>query len=408
MTMWLADIKIALASLRATKTRTLLTTLGIVVGVASVTTILALGQGIQQTIETQATQFDGEVATVRPGQLLRDENGDVQSYDLLANLNAGSLTERDLEIVAATPGVQAAAPIMGLRGGISNQGFSMPNSQIIATNEKLPEVLNQNVRIGQFVDSEISENTAVLGSGLADRLLGSNETIGDSVTIRGQQYTVIGILERFDIPLSVNGLYNANNAAYLTLEAGQNLNQGAVQIQTINFRIANGSNEDEVIARVGERLRDAHNANDVAVIGSKAALQIIENFFVNITGYTAAIAAISLLVGGIGVMNIMLVAVTERTREIGIRKAVGATNGQILRQFLTESVVMAVVGGLVGLGVAVLAGVFISLQFGLPTAFSWNVVGWALGVAVLVGIVFGMFPALRAARKDPIAALRQL
>lgn len=408
MTMWMADVRIALASLKATKMRTLLTVLGIIIGVASVTTILALGQGIERTIGEQATQFDGKVATVRPGQLIRASDGSVKSYDLLANLSAGSLSEEDLETVSNTPGVQAAAPVMGLRGDISSEGMNAPGSQIIATNDKLPEVLNHDVTVGQFIDPDINSNTVVFGSSLANRLLGTNQTIGQVVTIRGEEYTLIGILQPFEVPLAINGLYSANDAAYVPLEAGKEMNQGSIQIQTINFRIAESAGEQSIINKVERRLEEARRADDVAVIGSQAALEIIENFFTNITGYTAAIAAISLLVGGIGVMNIMLVAVTERTREIGIRKAVGATNGQILRQFLTEAIVMSVAGGVLGLGVAAIASMIISTQLGLPTAFSWSVVGLALGVSVIVGVLFGMFPALRAARKDPIAALRQL
>lgn len=406
--MWLADIKIAIASLRATRMRTLFTTLGIVVGIASVTTILALGEGIKQSIAAQANQFGGDVVTVRPGKLTLGDNGKVIGYDLLANFNAGSLSEQDVEIVSTTPGVQSAAPVMGLRGTIAGSRDSVESGQIVATNQKLPDVLEQDNKVGQFLSPDISRNTVVFGSGLATKLLGSNQTIGQKVTLRGEEYTLIGVLQRIDTPLALNGLYDANNAAYVTLEAGKAMNQGVAQIQTINFRIAESANNQAVIDKVSSRLVSAHDANDVAVIGSETALQIIERLFVDVTSYTAAIAAISLLVGGIGIMNIMLVAVTERTREIGIRKAVGATNGQVLRQFLIESIVMSVVGGVAGLAVAWLIAVLITLQFGLPTAFTWTIAGAALGVSVLVGVIFGMFPALRAARKDPITALRQI
>lgn len=406
--MWFADIKIALASLRATKVRTLLTTFGIVIGVASVTTILALGEGAKQTITAQAQQFGGDVVTVRPGKLTRDTQGNVTGYDLLANFNAGTLTEQDLKIVSTTPGVQSAAPVMGLRGTIAGSERSVESGQIIATNSDLPEVLDQELKVGQFVDPGISRNTVVFGSGLATELLGSDQTIGQKVSIRGQEYTLIGVLKQIETPLALNGLYDANHAAYVTLEAGKAMNQGVAQIQTINFRIAEGADRSDVIATVSQRLREAHNADDVAVIGSKAALDIIERLFGDITTYTAAVAAISLLVGGIGVMNIMLVAVTERTREIGIRKAVGATNSQVMRQFLTESVVMSLAGGLAGIGLSVIIAMFISLQFDLPTAFTWPIAGWALGVSLVVGVLFGMFPALRAARKNPISALRQM
>lgn len=406
--MWLADVKIAIASLKATRVRTLLTVFGIIIGIAAVTTILALGEGAKQTLTRQIQQFGGDVVTVRPGKLTKNEQGMVTNYDILANFNASTLTEQDIRTVANTPGVQKATPIMGLRGTIAGSERSTDDAQIIATNSDLPEVLGQELKVGEFINEDLSRNTVVLGSGLANELLGSDQTIGQQITIRGEEYTLIGVLEQNNTPLALNGLYNSNRAAYVTLDAGKAMNQGVAQIQTINFRVAESANTQEVINEVSERLRTSHNADDVAVIGSEEALRITERLFREVTTYTAAVAAISLLVGGIGVMNIMLVAVTERTREIGIRKAVGATNGQILRQFLTESILMSLTGGLAGLALAYAITVGIAMQFSLSAAFTWNIVGLTLGVSLVVGIIFGIFPALRASRKDPIVALRQM
>ncbi len=297
---------------------------------------------------------------------------------------------------------------MGVRGSVSGSERTTDNAQIIATNHDMATVLGQDVKVGEFVNEELNRNTVVLGSALANELLGSDQTIGQQVDIRGEKYTLIGVLNQTEIPLAVNGLYDSNHAAYVTLEAGKALNQGVAHIQTINFRIAPGANSQEVISKVSQRLREAHKADDTAVIGSSEALAITNKLFSQFTFYVAAVASISLLVGGIGVMNIMLVAVSERTREIGVRKAVGATNGQIMRQFLTESAIMSLTGGLLGLLLSYIFTLVISWNFQFNAAFTWSIVGWSLLVSLVIGIIFGMFPAIRAARKDPIVALRRL
>lgn len=406
--MWLADIKIALHSLKATRMRTLLTILGIIIGIAAVTTVLALGEGAKQTLQNQLTQFGGDVVTVRPGKLSKDSKGEISGYDFFANFNASTLTESDVKVISSTPGVAYTAPIMGVRGSVSGSERTTDNAQIIATNHDMATVLGQDVKVGEFVNEELNRNTVVLGSALANELLGSDQTIGQQVDIRGEKYTLIGVLNQTEIPLAVNGLYDSNHAAYVTLEAGKALNQGVAHIQTINFRIAPGANSQEVISKVSQRLREAHKADDTAVIGSSEALAITNKLFSQFTFYVAAVASISLLVGGIGVMNIMLVAVSERTREIGVRKAVGATNGQIMRQFLTESAIMSLTGGLLGLLLSYIFTLVISWNFQFNAAFTWSIVGWSLLVSLVIGIIFGMFPAIRAARKDPIVALRRL
>lgn len=406
--MWLADIRIALASLKATRIRTMLTVLGIVIGVAAVTLVLALGEGAKQAIAKQMTHFGGDVLTVRPGKLAKDEHGNVINYDLLANFSAGALSEQDSKIVSSTPGVSASAPIMALRGSIAGGSHHTETAQIVATSPDLPVVLKQSMRAGEFLNNSINRNTVVLGDKLANELLNSDQTIGQKVTIRGEDYTVIGILNHSNIPLMLNGLYDVNRTAFVTLDAGKAMNQGIAQIQTINFRVSKQSSVAGVSATVSERLKTAHKIDDIAVISSDEALKISDHIFATIAKYTAAIAAISLLVGGIGVMNIMLVAVTERTREIGIRKAVGATHAQVLRQFLIESILMTLTGGLLGVLLTSVISLVASFQLSFTPVLTWEIVGWSLGVSVGIGIIFGIFPALRAARKDPIEALRQL
>jgi putative ABC transport system permease protein len=249
--------------------------------------------------------------------------------------------------------------------------------------------------------------TVVLGQDLALELTGSDMAIGRKVTLRGQEFTVIGILQRFDSSIAVSNIIDLNRAAFIPLEAGKAFNQGLVQIQQITVR----TQEIAETTQVAEELRKAMLLNhrgeeDFSVLRPEEALQLTDQLFRTLTTFIGAVASISILVGGVGIMNIMLVSVTERTREIGIRKAVGATNHQILSQFMIESLLMTLVGGFVGIlfgyGLAFIAGTFLGFMPGI----TWWILGISMGISLGVGLFFGAWPAIRAARKDPIDALR--
>lgn len=408
MKMLATHIRIALASLRATKGRTALTTLGVVIGVASISMVLALGEGAKQAVNTQIEKRGADIITIRPGKLERDSDGNITNYNLMAALGATTLTERDYNTALNTKGVAEAAPSMLITGSVRTGDTTANGASIVATTPSFDEVQRLLTKNGQFIDDDLARETAVIGSDLSVDLFGTDNSLGRQLSLRNRDFTIVGVLKRVEQPTSL-GSYDYNNTAFISLDAGKSFNQGIAQIQQINVKAESPEKTEETARRLHDAILANHDGEeDFAVILPGEAIQITDGVFRVLTGVTAAIASISLIVGGIGIMNIMLVSVTERTREIGIRKAIGATNGQILSQFLIEAVVMSLAGGLIGLVLAYLLAYFISAFLPFMPALTGEIIATAFIVSLAVGIIFGLFPALRAARKDPIAALRQL
>ncbi len=404
MLRWLTDAKIAFTSLRATRVRTTLTILGIVIGVAAMTAVLTLGEGAKNNLREQASKAGDNIVTIRPGKSMRDAVGNILNYNYLAAFSASTLTEHDFDTVTTTPGVQSAAPFMLVTGSVRGNNQAADDSAIIGTQQSAEDTLGLQLRAGQFITPGLSRSTAVIGQDLALKLYGSDVAIGQTIQLRGQQFAVIGILKHFESSATISNLFDLNKAVFIPLDAAKGFNQGIAQIQQISLRATNTS---KVIADTRQAVLTNHGGEeDFSVLRSDETLLITDYIFKLLTGLTAAVASVSLIVGGVGIMNIMLVSVTERTREIGIRKAVGATNMQILSQFLIEALIMSMTGGVIGLGIgyglAFVAGTFLSFM----PAITWQNAGICLGVALLAGLLFGAWPAIKAARKDPIEALR--
>ncbi len=409
--MLMIDVRIAVKSLRATRVRTALTILGIVIGVAAITTVLSLGEGAKATIREQVKQLGDDLLTIRSGKGTRDQNGNLLDYNFWAALGSTTISEYDLKTVQDTPGVKNASPIMAITGSVRMDQNDEPvkNANIIATNVDFNKVAGLKVHSGDFLDPNADRNTVVLGSDLAIQMLGSDTAIGHTVFLRGEPFTVIGILSKYDAPTNLSDLYDYNRTAFVSLDAGKGFNQGVAQIQQINLRVDSAKDIKATGAKVTSELLANHNKeDDFVVLRPEETLTLTNNILRIATQFSGAIASISLFVGGIGIMNIMLVSVTERTREIGIRKAVGATNAQVLRQFLIESLVMSVVGGLIGIALAYGCAWLVGNIFHITPLITWSTFGIAMLVALGVGVVFGITPALKAARKDPIEALRQI
>jgi putative ABC transport system permease protein len=403
---FLVDLKIALSNLKATKLRTALTVLGIVIGVAAVTAIFALGEGAKNMVRGQITQLGNSIITIRPGKVAVNEAGTLFSSGLLPTLSSSTLTERDLETTQKTPGVQNAAPFMLVTGSIGNNGQNVPGT-IIATTPELDDALSLTTRAGEFLSKNIARETVVLGQDLAIQLLGSDVAIGQKVTIRGQAFTVVGILKHFDSSIAVSNAVDLNRSAFVSMDAGKSFNQGIAQIQQITVRTPDQGSTAGTAQKLREELLKNHEGQeDFSVLRPEEALELTDQLFRLLTIFISAVAGISIIVGGIGIMNIMLVSVTERTREIGIRKAVGATNHQVLSQFLIEALVMTIAGGILG----ILAGYAVAFVFGTFLGFMPGITIWivlmSMGIALVVGLLFGAWPAVKAARKDPIEALR--
>ena len=401
------NVRIAVESLRSTKIRTALTTLGIVIGVTSITMVLALGEGARQAVQSQVHELDENIVMVRPGKAEHDQKGSIIDYSPLSSYATTTLTENDLTTAQKNKHATAVAPIMLINGSVKNGEQSSPQAPIVASSAELAKILKLKAREGQFLDGTTARDTVVIGEKLSVDLYGTDQSIGRQLKIRGRDHTVIGVLEKVKNPLGINGI-DFDKAAIVSLEAGKSFNQGIAQIQQLTVQAKSPAQVPELKKSLSAALLANHEGEeDFAVLGGKEVADISSDFFQVVTGITVAVASISLIVGGIGIMNLMLVGVAERNREIGIRKSLGASNQHILSQFLIESLIMSLVGGIVGFIAAYALAYTASLFLTFQPAFSWTIAGIALGVSLLVGVIFGIFPAIKAAKKDPIVALRQ-
>ena len=404
----LAILRSALSSLGANKLRTGLALLGIVIGVAAVIGAMAVGRGAQEAITSRIQSLGTNLLFVRP-----EASGQAQGFTSTLTLDDAYAL---LDPVSA-PSVAAVAPELSTAGQIV-AGRENTFAQVIGVTPEYQFVRSNSVGSGQFISAahvgNISE-VAVLGSQVAEDLFGFRDPVGQNVRINRRQFAVVGVLE------SQGGsvLGNLDNqvlvpitTAYYRL-ASQRTTQGSITVQAINVQVESADIMDDAIQQIATVLRLRHRVtgeDDFTVTNQQEIIETLEETQETFVILLGAIAGISLLVGGIGIMNIMLVSVTERTREIGIRKAVGAKRRDILYQFVSEATLLSFGGGVAGavLGVT-LSRLLDGRNLGgrtFDTAVSGDITVLALAVAAAIGLFFGIYPAVRASRLHPIEALR--
>ena len=402
-------IENALDSLRSTRTRTLLTMLGVSIGVASITLILSLSSGATKIITDQVQQLGGNIAVIRPGVPMNTPKIDNITAPASLDFAASTLTEDDIESLRSIPNIEALAPIMTISGSVkTDSSTAPPHTSIIATTPNLLTTARLEIRDGQFIDSVTNPNTVVIGPQLSIDIFGTDQSIGRTIKIRGQTFTIIGLLKRTNKPINYNNV-DFDRSAVISLEAGKSLNHEIAQIQQINIKATSTEKLPGVVSGIKRLLDKNHQGEqDYTILSGNDISRPTSQLFYTFAATMAAVAAVSLVVGGIGIMNIMLVGVAERTREIGIRKSLGASHGHIVWQFLIESLAISFGGGIVGYVFGYLLGFIVSRSLlTFDPVFSWQIAAISLGVSVFIGILFGLYPAVRAARKDPIEALRQ-
>jgi ABC-type antimicrobial peptide transport system permease subunit len=398
-------LKAGLDSVRGAKLRSFWTMLGVIIGVTSVITVVAIGVGIKQQISGQLHHFGKDIITVRPVQInAADESG----LGSVSGLNISApLTSKDITTVSHVKGVAASAPLTVISGSVHADNGVYKGGFVIGTTSDLPSLLNQSLAYGDFWSNEDSgSNVAVLGQHAADKMFNSDVPLGYSFTFHGQQFIVRGIFNQFSsAPLSQQ--VDFNNAIFIPNQVAETLSNNTAPTYAILARPSQQSQAHKVAGAIKRELGKAHgDAGSAEVLTGSQNIASSDSILNLLTRLIAGIAAISLLVGGIGIMNVMLVSVAERTHEIGIRKAVGATNHQILSQFMIEASVLSLSGGLIGVVLAFLIDIGIRVSTNLQPVISWQIVALAGGVSLFAGVLFGTIPAVKAARKDPIEALR--
>lgn len=407
MTLW-DSLLTALRALTVNRLRSALTLLGIVIGVGAVIALMSIGRGARQTITEQIQSIGSNLLFVSPGQATV---GRVAGAATLA-----SLTTEDAEALADLPSVAATVPRVSFFGQIVN-GPLNARGQIVGTLPQYAEVRNFKVAQGSFIGEEhalAGSLVAVLGSNIAAQLFPDDDPLGKTVYINRRPFRVIGVLE----PRGGTGFNIEDDTVVVPLKtAVQRLQvrrstRGGIAVDLIYVQARSDSLVEQARLEVTETLLERFQGNGDAftVVTQQDVLETVSRVANSFTLFLGAIAGISLLVGGIGIMNIMLVSVTERTREIGIRKAVGARQRDILLQFLFESAALGLVGGLVGTaagyGMARVVERFSIGGMNLRAYVAPDVVFLAVGVSLAVGLFFGLYPARRAAALDPIQALR--
>jgi putative ABC transport system permease protein len=399
------NVAITIESLRNTKWRSFLTMAGIIIGIVSVVTVVGIGEGVKQEVAKQSK----DLITVRPGTISTEGGRMVPNTDVLFGLNSISgLGENDLQAVKSAEHVHLAAPLGVVPGTVKADGKQLANSLVLATSNDLPQVLKQDVRYGDFFEGANTDqdNISVIGRSVARALFDDPVPLGKSFDFRGQSFIVRGVFDDFEgTPLSPTS--NFNNAIFIPYQTAEELTNNGTQMYSILVKPDKPANAAVAQSAIDKKLLKIHGGErDFTVLNQQQSLEASSNVLDLLTTMIAAIAAISLLVGGVGIMNIMLASVTERMHEIGVRKAIGATNRQILNQFMLESTVLSLAGGVVGVVISVLTVLTLKAYTSLNPVISWQAILIAVSASLIIGIIFGTAPAVKAARKDPIEALR--
>lgn len=405
-------IKISYKNLMAAKGRSFLTILGIIIGIASVIIVMSIGAGAQELILDQVKGLGSNLVGILPGA--SEEKGPPAA---IFGVIITTLTYDDLQALLQKKNVPNVTAGSGYVSGVAT-AKSQDNSLSVSfqgVSADLPSVEKTDIARGRFFTKEEEINlarVAVLGANRAADFFPNTDPIGKTLMLKDQNFTIIGVMEK----RGSAAFSNPDDLIFTPLFTGQKLLLGINYLNFIRIKVDNEKNLDRAISDIKATLRERHHIadpkdDDFSVRSTAQALSLLSNITNVLKYFLVAIAAISLLVGGVGIMNIMLIAVNQRIREIGLRKAVGAKNIHIILQFLIESVAITLTGGVIGIiiGVAVsfLASVIINaLEYSWAFIITWQSILLAVTVTIAIGLIFGMYPARRASRVSPMEALR--
>ncbi|MCX7614657.1 MAG: ABC transporter permease [Clostridiales bacterium] len=383
----ITTILLALKNIRGNKLRSTLTMLGLIIGISSVIVLVGIGTGTSSKVTSQVSSLGTNLLTV--------------SID-----SSKSLKLSDVDGLSNRTGIESVAPYTRVNTTVSKGSTTEGMSSVLGINQNYFVVRNYTLSYGRkisFIDVDSKSKVCIIGATVSEDLFGNSDPIGQTIKIGGDNYTVIGVLESQGSSMGMN----ADNTVLIPITTAKYIS-GSSDVNSLYIKAANENSVTLAQLSAENYLRNTLDAtsDEVSVSTQQSMLEAMSSIQSALTLLLLGIASISLIVGGIGVMNVMLVSVTERTKEIGIRKSLGANRTDILIQFLIEALVLCLMGGIIG----ILAGIGIGSavkMLGYTFACSISVVALAFGFAVLIGLVFGIFPAYRASRLNPIDALRQ-
>lgn len=390
----------ALRSLRANRARTALTALGTTIGVASVVIVLAVGEGASADVERNIRSLGTNLLTVRPS---------AGGFGPVRHTRVETLTLEDAAALIGLAPVVAVAPVVDGSAQVRFREHNT-NAQVTGVTETYLGIRGLEIASGlsfDAIDVAQRRRIAILGANVAEDLFGEDNPVGARIQIRGIAFRVIGALEE----VGDSGFMSPDDVVLVPLSTHQGVLFGQDHLSSINLQLASEDLAESTQERVENMLRLRHRLrpgeeDDFSVFSQTEMLETLGAVTGTLTALLAAVALVSLVVGGIGIMNIMLASVRERTREIGVRMAVGARRRDILLQFLTEAVIVSLGAGLVGIAIGVVGAQAIATLASWPVSVPAYAIILALGVSATVGVVFGVAPARRASNLDPVEALR--
>jgi putative ABC transport system permease protein len=385
--------RVALGALVANKLRSSLTMLGVVIGVAAVVVLVALGAGAKHEVEQQVEGLGSNIIIVVPGK-----------FELGSAPTISRLTLDDVALLGRVVGDERRVAVSVASGETVSVGRRETFVTVNGVNENVPNVFDRPLARGEYItasDVDTRRRVAVLGSTVVRRVFGDVDPLGRQVSIAGVRFRVIGVFA----PVGSTFGVDRDTEVHIPVTAAQRL-FGVDRIDALAVKAPRADDVEPLQGKLTAALRDKYDGEQFSAVTQTQILGTIGRILGLLTLVLAAIAGISLLVGGVGVSNIMLVSVRERTREIGLRKALGARQRDILLQFLIEAVLLCVVGGLIGIGLGVGSSLLVAAVTPLPAVIAWWSPALAFTVSAAVGVFFGVAPARRAGRLDPVVALR--
>ena len=412
----LQSLRFAISTIGHHKARTALSLLGVVIGVFSVVTVMALGNGVKSFILGQVESFGTDLIQVEVKIPNTGNMSNANATSRAQGTQITTLTTQDKDEIKKLPNIVSA-----YSGTIGQEratyGSTGKRILLFGASHEVPQVDQKAVLAeGRFYTEDEERGLArviVLGSGVKETFFGSGSAVGESITLKGEKYRVVGVLAS----RGSAGFFDLDTLAYVPVSTLQKKILGVDYVQMISVSMDDALRDEETVADIIGLLRKRHDIthpdkDDFSVTSTKQAQETLGDILGSLTLLLLALTSISLVVGGVGIMNVMYVSVTERTSEIGLRKALGATSENILYQFLFESLIITLLGGVIGilLGIGVslaVTQVFEALGYAFSLRFTWDTLFLGAGFSLIVGIVFGLAPAYRAAQLSPMEALRK-
>ena len=405
-TLMRTHFKLARTAIKENRTRSFLTCLGIAIGVASIVLILSLMGGISNLVKSEINEIGHDLIVVRPNSTKDSISNIVEELTTSNSFQNSSLSISDIEPIASLEDVSAVAPIAVSSNTVNSDKNTFPTVPILGTTSDFIKIEPLTLRFGSFLQEKSEENTVVLGHTLSLALFNTiNSTVGKTVTIMGEKFMVIGVLDETEKSINFDNV-DFDNALIMNIKALNKITE-SVQIQQINVKAANIDSLAKTSTEITETLKNQKLGDEnFSVVYGEEITHPASSLFTVVSGMLALVAGISLIVGGIGIMNIMLVSVAERSHEIGVRKAVGASGRNILMQFLFESLILSILGGIFGLLLGYILAFILSTFTPFAPFISLEILLITFLTTIVVGIIFGIYPALKAASKNPIDSLR--